>query len=209
MTTFEVLLEPTLLYAEGRGTIVKPLKINVPNQNREFIEEIDRKSRSHVEECYQCGKCSAGCPLAFEMDILPSRTMRYIQLGMREKVLKSHTIWLCASCETCSTRCPKEVDIAGVMDALRIIARQEGYVEQEPEISTFYKVFLSNMRRFGRIYELGLVAQYNLGSRHLFQDAEKGLPLFLKGRIHLIPKQVQGANKVKEIMNSMEKLNQE
>ena len=69
--------------------------------------------------CYQCGKCSAGCPMAKYMDILPNQMIRFAQLGLEEALLSSNAIWLCVSCLTCNTRCPKGVKIAEVIEAIR------------------------------------------------------------------------------------------
>ena len=80
----------------------------------------------HVQDCYQCQKCSAGCPVVFAMDYKPNQIMQMVSLGMKERVLNCKTIWVCASCYTCSTRCPNDIDIAGVMDRLRQAALREG-----------------------------------------------------------------------------------
>lgn len=72
-----------------------------------FQREVEKASGQKMAECYQCGKCSAGCPMVGYMDLPPSQVMRLIQLGRRDTVLGSRTIWLCASCETCTTRCPQ------------------------------------------------------------------------------------------------------
>jgi len=83
-------------------------------------------SGQQVSACYQCGNCSSGCPLSQEMDILPSRIMRLAQLGQEDQVLRSGTIWICASCFQCTVRCPKGIDILAVMDALRQCAMEKG-----------------------------------------------------------------------------------
>jgi len=87
----------------------------------EFVQKVEEISGQNLLACYQCGKCSAGCPVVSEMDILPSQVIRLAQLGSDEDVLNSKTIWLCASCMTCMARCPKGVDLAKVMEALRLI----------------------------------------------------------------------------------------
>ena len=87
----------------------------------EFVRKVEEISGQNLLKCYQCGKCSAGCPIVSEMDILPSQVIRLAQMGSDEEVLDSKTIWLCASCMTCMARCPKGVDLAKVMEALRLI----------------------------------------------------------------------------------------
>ncbi|MFH2070158.1 MAG: 4Fe-4S dicluster domain-containing protein [Elusimicrobiota bacterium] len=90
-----------------------------------MLEKIQKISGQNLYRCYQCGKCSAGCPVVEEMDILPNQIIRLAQIGRAEKALNSKTIWLCASCYTCDVRCPKGIDISRIMEALRqIILRQ-------------------------------------------------------------------------------------
>jgi heterodisulfide reductase subunit C len=84
-----------------------------------FTAKIEKLADQDLLACYQCGKCSAGCPMAKFMDILPSQIIRYAQLGMEEALLASNAIWLCVSCYTCNTRCPKGVKIAEVIEAVR------------------------------------------------------------------------------------------
>ncbi|MDP1610023.1 MAG: 4Fe-4S dicluster domain-containing protein [Sulfuritalea sp.] len=86
-----------------------------------FIDKIEKLSGQDLLACYQCGKCSAGCPMAKYMDIMPNQMIRLAQLGLKEALLSSNAIWLCVSCLTCNTRCPKGVKIAEVIEAARQI----------------------------------------------------------------------------------------
>ena len=88
----------------------------------DFAKKVKEISREDILLCYQCGMCSAGCPIAFAMDVLPNQIIRLVQLGLEEDIAKSKTIWLCASCLTCSVRCPRGLDLAKVMEALRLIS---------------------------------------------------------------------------------------
>ena len=86
-----------------------------------LIAKIEELSGENLYACYQCGKCSAGCPAISSMDILPNQIIKLLQVGYTDDALKSKTIWICASCFTCTARCPKGVDLAKVMEALRQI----------------------------------------------------------------------------------------
>jgi heterodisulfide reductase subunit C len=96
-----------------------------------IIKKVEDISGQNVLACYQCGKCSAGCPMVSLMDLLPNQIIRLVQLGQVGDVLNSKTIWLCASCFTCTSRCPKGVDLAKVMEALRLLLlrKSTNYVE--------------------------------------------------------------------------------
>ncbi|HEB84039.1 MAG TPA: 4Fe-4S dicluster domain-containing protein [Bacteroidetes bacterium] len=102
--------------------------ISADKVRSEFVREVEEISGEDLLACNQCGKCSAGCPVASVMDLLPSQVIRMAQLGM-EEVLESRTIWICASCLTCVTRCPKGVDLPRLMEALREIALRSGVTE--------------------------------------------------------------------------------
>ena len=100
-------------------------RISVEQVRGPFVTSVEEISGQDLLSCNQCGKCSAGCPVVEAMDILPSQVIRMAQLGM-EQVLESKTIWICASCLTCVTRCPKGVDLPRLMEALRQIALRQG-----------------------------------------------------------------------------------
>jgi heterodisulfide reductase subunit C len=166
-----------------------------------------------VRDCYQCGKCSAGCPLADRMDVLPHQLMRLVQIGRADRALRSEAIWKCVSCMTCSTRCPKSVDCAGVIDVLRQTSFERGIASDERlRTVVFQKAFLDNVRRNGRLCELELIGMFKTkaflkdGSLPLLlKDAMLAPQLMKRKKFHLFGKQVQDRGIVQRIFEKCEK----
>lgn len=149
-----------------------------------FLDEVNEKINGvPIQCCYHCRKCTAGCPLAFAMEYNPNKVIKMIQMGRKQEVLNSSSIWLCVSCETCITRCPNEVDIARMMDVLRQTAIESGVGAKEKNILKFHEAFLSNIRLGGRINEPIMMVQYKLKSGDYFSDMAMGLGMFMKGKL--------------------------
>ena len=128
----------------------------------DLAERIQRETGENVYLCYQCVKCTSGCPLAEYFDLEPNQVMRAAQLGLEEELKASKSPWLCASCQTCTTRCPQGIDIARVMDFLVSDLLAQGVKPRVPEVALFNKVFLRDVDLLGRSYELGLLGEMNL-----------------------------------------------
>jgi len=107
--------------------------ISRQNIRSAFVAKVQRLSGQNLMACYQCGKCSAGCPMAAYMDILPNQIIRLAQLGFEEELLQSKAIWMCASCLACNTRCPKGVHIAEIIESLRQIELRARHEHLEVE----------------------------------------------------------------------------
>ncbi|MDD5204850.1 MAG: 4Fe-4S dicluster domain-containing protein [Desulfobacterales bacterium] len=168
-----------------------------------FLKEVnDRIDGVPIQRCFHCRKCTAGCPVAFAMDYNPNAVIKMIQMGMKEQVLGSSTIWLCASCETCGTRCPNDVDIARMMDTLREMAIEEGVSAGEKNIVKFHEAFLSSIKMGGRINEPMMLVQYKLKSGDLFSDLGLGLSMFMKGKIKPVSPRTKDMKSVREIFKA-------
>ena len=120
-----------------------------------FVEKVQELSGQNLLACYQCGKCSAGCPAVSEMDILPNQIIRFAQLGLKDELLQSKSIWTCASCFTCNSRCPKGINIAEIIEALRqiLLRKRQDHLKVE-KLSAREKeavppiAMISSMRKF-------------------------------------------------------------
>jgi heterodisulfide reductase subunit C len=165
----------------------------------QFLEEAKKRSGEDLSLCYQCLKCTAGCPTAPHMDIRPNNIVRMIQMGMKDQVLRSHAIWLCVSCETCGTRCPNKIDIGALMDTLREMAVEENVPAAEKNIHLLHEAFIESIRRGGRVHEATMLMEYKLRSRDFFTDLLPGMMMFLKGKIPLFPSLIKGRGEIKRI----------
>ena len=172
---------------------------------KEFIRRIERESGTEVSLCYQCGKGAAGCPVAFAMDYTPRQVIRLLQLELVDEALKAESIWICATCETCTARCPRGVDIASLMDAMRREALAQGVVTDK-KVASFNQAFLNLVEKYGRVHEVELTLQFNLKTGQLFKDMDLGLPMFTRGKVHLLPAAVKGRQEVKNIFERVRQM---
>ena len=168
-----------------------------------FVDVVEQRSGKQLQQCYQCFKCSAGCPVAFAMDWAPNQIIRMIQLGLRDKVLSSTTIWICAACEACVTRCPNEVDLPVFMDSLKAMAIEEGINSEAAHIATFHRVFLSCVREYGRLHEISLLAAYKVLSLNMFkEDMVLGALMFAKGKLRILPTRIENIDEIEQIFET-------
>ena len=162
-----------------------------------LADEVQQRAGTPVSACFQCHKCSTGCPIGPEMDFLPSQIMRLVHLGAEAEVLGSQAIWLCASCAACTTRCPMDIDIAGVMDALRIMAIDRQVALPDAHGRQFHRSFLGSVQRHGRVFEMGMMTAYKLRTGDLFSDVGKVPQMLSKGKLNLLPHRSGGVSEVR------------
>lgn len=162
-----------------------------------------------VAQCYQCGKCTAGCPMAKYMDLSPNQVMRLVQAGDQaaaDKVLASTAIWSCAGCLTCTQRCPKQLDPAAVMDALRQIAYEKNVVSpRQKKVLAFHKAFLKTVEQTGRMHELSLVGRYKLSTLDLFGDLAIAPAMLARDKLPLTSHKIPGIRQVRKIFATCRK----
>lgn len=148
-------------------------------------------------DCYQCGKCTAGCPMSHAMDIKPRGVMRCMQTGALDSVLKSNTIWLCTGCHTCVDRCPHDVDIPSVIEQARYMAASEGKIRRRSIILN--ELFVMNLRLFGKNHEMILAGLYNMLSLDVLQDMGSLPHMFKHKLIRLTPHQVKNSKEINKL----------
>lgn len=147
-------------------------------------------------------KCTAGCPVAPEMDIYPHQIIRLIVLGEYEKVLKSRSIWTCLQCLACSARCPNDIDVARIIETLRKISVEER-LAAEHESWRFDKLFLESVARYGRVQEMATIMRYKIGLKKILEDSTMGLGMLLKGRIGIFPHTTGGKRQIRKILHKI------
>lgn len=174
----------------------------------DFRRTVAERSGQNLGDCYQCGKCSGGCPVIADMTLSPNRVIRMVQLGLEEDALSNETIWYCAACGTCNGRCPMGIDIVSIMDTLRAMARARN-VKLPPagaRVWTFYKSFLDCVRQFGRLSEIGLMGGYNINSGYLFTNVIKAPWFFLKSKIGIVPHTVRRTDRLERVFQRIEEI---
>lgn len=178
-------------------------------EKNEILSEVNRRSGANVLECYQCGKCVSTCPVSNYMDYPPRETMQMIKLGLKNELLMANSSWFCLTCSACSGRCPREIDIPAVMEAIRHIAIEENYINDSKkvkEIRKFHEIFLDMVKRYGRNYELRMMAEFNIRTRNLFKDMHLAPKALLKGKIPLGVKPMKSAKAIQRMYKLAEKL---
>ncbi len=163
-------------------------EFDLPDTGVEIFADVLRKVDGFdINVCFQCRKCTSGCPVAYAMDYTPTQLIHAIRLGLKDAVLNSSTIWLCASCQTCTTRCPQELDLAGVINSLRIMAVHAGVKPKLPDVAAFNRTGLTNILYFGRMYEPALMAALKVSTREFTKDMDLAVKMLRKRKLNLVP----------------------
>ena len=174
----------------------------------EFAAGIKELHGVDANMCFQCRKCTSGCPLSEFMDMTPTQVIHAVRLGLKDTVLNSNTYWLCVACGTCTARCPQETGLLKVMDALANIAIKEGVKPKEPAIAEFYRSGLSIIKHFGMMYETGVAGLVSLKTGNIRRDANVGLRMLKKGKLEIIP-HFHNSREMKRLFKKVAKKEQE
>jgi heterodisulfide reductase subunit C len=176
---------------QGLPELMMPdLAIKLNKSRGPLLLEVSQRSATNLNQCLHCRTCASGCPFVRGMDYHPHAVLRLLQYGLRQQALECKTIWVCVGCHTCSSQCPMGIDIAGVMNTLRIMAIENGITPGKPNILTFHQEVLRSLKNYGRAHKLGIMWRYKLHHQGWFQDLDVGLKMLVKHKLELWPPRV-------------------
>ncbi len=160
-----------------------------------------------IKNCIQCGTCTGTCPVSYAMDITPRQTIALFRAGHIEDILHSRTVWICASCYSCTVRCPQGIKVTDTMYALKRLAMSRKIYPPKFPVHTLSKAFMANVYRYGRNFELGLGIRYLMKSNFwkLFGTAGFGLSMMRRGRLAMMPSKIRRVNEVRAIIERASK----
>lgn len=167
--------------------------------NSDLARRIQEALGQNVYLCYQCVKCSSGCPVGDFFDWQPNQIMRALQLGQEDIAFSAQTPWLCAACQTCSTRCPQGLDVNAIMEFLTREALDRGIEPPVAEVKQFNEAFMREVRIWGRAYELGLMAEMKLRSGNITDDIDLGWKMVRKGKLAFLPSPARPPRRVRAV----------
>ena len=171
----------------------------------DLAQKIQEELGQNVYLCYQCVKCTSGCPVGDFFDWQPNQIMRAVQLGQEDIALESQTPWLCAACQTCTTRCPQDLDINAIMEFLTREAVAQGIEPPVPQANIFAEAFMREVRLWGRAYEPGLMAEMKLRNpRHLLDDIDLYKKMLKKRKVAFFPKPGRPPRHVKPVPGAVD-----
>jgi heterodisulfide reductase subunit C len=170
--------------------------IDTTRQEHSLADTVRARSGTNFKACYHCRACAAGCPFVKAMDYPPNAVLRLLQYGMTQEVLTCRTIWICVGCHTCSSQCPMNIDLAAVMDTLRLMAVEQGVAIANHHILDFHEEVLRSLERYGRAHKLSIMLRHKLSTKSWFKDLDLGLKMLAKRKLDLWPSRVKN---IKEI----------
>ncbi|HKZ94154.1 MAG TPA: 4Fe-4S dicluster domain-containing protein [Candidatus Bathyarchaeia archaeon] len=179
-----------------------PHTITAKDVDPTFIKEIkDLPGGKNILDCIQCGVCSGSCPARFAMDYSPMQILKMAHLGLKQEVLSSHTIWICASCYTCASRCPRGLNIPAIMSGFKNMALKSNIQSPVPVKPKFHKAFAEIVGKYGRMHEAELKVKLanKTSFNELLGNASLGFRMLRKGKLKLRPSKLDSSTRFAEI----------
>jgi heterodisulfide reductase subunit C len=173
-----------------------------------FLVDMEKTAAGkRILDCIQCGICAGSCHARFAMDYSPMQIIKMVQLGLKEDVLSSSTIWICASCYTCTSRCPRGIDIPLIMSSLKNMAIENKVPAKIPTKPKFHKAFTEIVGKYGRMHEpqLQVKLMKKTNPKDVMKNMRFGLKMYRKGKVKITPSRVKHTKDIEAIFKSAQK----
>ena len=173
-----------------------------------FLEEMEKTAAGKkILDCIQCGICAGSCHARFAMDYSPMQIIKMVQLGLKEDVLSSSSIWICASCYTCTSRCPRGIDIPLVMSSLKNKAMENKVPAKIPTKPKFHKGFTEIVGKYGRMHEpqLQIKLMKKTNPNEVLNNMAFGFQMLRKGKVKITPSKIKRTKEIEAIFKGAQK----
>ncbi len=180
-----------------------------PALREAFLSEISHiPGGERLRRCIQCGTCTGSCPVSYAMDLMPREVIALFRAGDIERILRSRTIWVCASCYQCTTRCPSKIRITDLLYALKRIAVDRRVFPSRFPVYVLSETFVKQIKRYGRNHEAGLLRDYYLrtGPLRMLMQVKLALALWWHGRMALRPRRIKGIEALRRMIARAEEI---
>jgi heterodisulfide reductase subunit C2 len=181
------------------------VRIKKGTSDKGIMNAVEELSGVAVDTCLQCKRCTNGCPISSHTGSSPSEMIKRLQMGAGDELLDNEMIWSCVSCETCFARCPMKINMAVVMDAMKMLARERDAKKPAGNMPLMNRILLGTMKTFGRTYDLGAMVLYKAGTATYLKDTGKFPMILKKGKIALFPPKGADTKQVKRIFKYLMK----
>jgi len=161
---------------------------------KSFLRQVELiPAGERIKRCIQCGTCTGSCPVSYAMDLSPRQLVALFRAGEMETIMKSRTIWICASCYACTTRCPAGIKITDIMYALKRTAMENKRTGKAPQVQTLARLFVDNLMSYGRLHEGTLIRRYytKTGMSKLFGFIPLAMKLYRTKRLAPFPRRIR------------------
>jgi heterodisulfide reductase subunit C len=174
-----------------------------------FLRQVEAiPAGERIKRCIQCGTCTGSCPVSYAMDISPRQLIALFRAGELETIMKSRSIWICASCYACTTRCPSGIKITDVIYALKRTVMEKEYESKAPQVQVLAKLFVNNLMSYGRLHEGTLIRKYYMktGIFKLFGFIPLVKKMLETKRLALFPKKIKEYKSLSRIIKKAQEI---
>jgi len=174
-----------------------------------FLKHVEAvPAGERIKRCIQCGTCTGSCPVSYAMDISPRQLIALYRAGEMEAIMNSRSIWICASCYACTTRCPSGIKITDLIYALKRTEMEKNLKSKAPQVQLMAKLFIGSLKNFGRLHEGSVIALYYVrtGIFKLFGYLPLGIRMIQKKRLALFPKRIKAHRSLSRIIKKAQEI---